>query len=972
MATNEEWLASLDMVRNNPTLVQRLALDQYRSFLAGDYDIVDPTNPFVFLIEASSMNATAAMVRNETNLRRQYPSMAVTDQEIYLHMSDRDYLDRFAEPSYTTISLILGYDEVQQRAVAYGSGGNRRLMIPRNSEFTVADHVFTMLNPIEIRVMSHGGLQIVYNTDSPSPLEPLESNQLNWTAFRVQGESQDFLKIDIPIKQLRIATNYGKLNLATGFTQVYNFTDQFHYARVYYARADGSWKEMRTTHTDQVYDPLTPTAVLKLLTNKLQVTIPQVYLTTELINSDLRIDIYTTEGPLELNLSDYPATRFSARWLDLDGDQYSAYFAPLSVFTTYSIFSSDTVTGGRNALTFAELRLRMLDNALGDFKQPISEAQLSVSLQDLGYTVVKDVDNVTDRTYLATRSVPVPTGSDAISGIGCAIRSLLASMDTLAGYSTVADNGTRITVLPETLYLETSGVLEVVDQAVIDAINALDTENKTRLVSSRKYLYSPFHYVLDRSSDVFDLRAYYLGRPTINFKNFVDENPTTGISVSIGDYDVTRTASGYHLTIACRSSDAWKDLSDPSALIQVSFIPKGEVDRAYLNMTLTGVNASGERIYECDLTTNYDIDSSDSLTLTNFQMYENPADTHSTSLTQTFEFTFIAGNLNLPSFQASYLDSQMGIHILPAGSKAISRETISIELGRAVQALWTESRSIPSEEDYQRYQADVPATWPTTVYATDPQTGTIKITYDPQTQQVGYTILHRAGDPMTDAFGNALYAHRKGEVVTDGDGDVVVVNSRKLNHQLDLFLMDGTYWFANDPTVIKYRDDTAWSIVEWVTEDIPSFTQALLEQTRLLFYPQSTLGPVNALVVDNKNQVISSEQSLSVVFYLTGEAFRDVALKTALEATARSVISKAFASAQVTISGIVTEILAKVGSDAITVTVSGLGGDAELAALTLVDETARLSVKKKLSALSNGQLTVIEDIQVAFLNHDGT
>lgn len=972
MASNEEWLAQLDMVRFNPTLIQRLALDQYQANLGGTYDIVDPTNPFVFLMEASSMAATAAMTRNETNLRRQYPSMSVTDQEIYLHMSDRDYLDRFAEPSYTTISLIFGYNEIINRAVSYDTAGNRMLMIPRNSEFTVAGHVFTMLNPIEIRVMSHGGLQIVYNTTDLSPLEPLESNQLNWTKFRVQGESQDFLKIDVPIKQLSITTNYGKLNLATGFTQVYSFTDQFHFARVYYALSDGSWKEILTTHTDQVFDPLKPTAVLKVLSGKLQVTIPQVYLTTDLINSDLRVDIYTTEGPLELNLADYAPSRFSARWLDLDGDAYSAYFAPLSVFTTYSIFSSDTVTGGRNALTFAALRARMLENALGNYQQPISEAQLSASLNDLGYSVVKDVDNITDRTYLATRSIPVPNDSNSISGIGTAIRTLVASMETLSTYSTVADNGERITVLPETLYLETSGILSVVDRAIVDSINAMDTEQKTRLVSDRKYLYSPFHYVLDKSSDLFDLRAYYLGLPSVNFKNFVDENPTTGISVSIGGYEISRIEMGYHLRLVCRSSDAWKELPDAAALLQVSFIPKGEVDRAYLNMELTSVNADGERIYECDLETNYDIDSSDSLTLTNFQMYENPADTHSTSLTQTFEFTFIAGSLSLATFETSYLDTQMGLHILPNTAKAISRETMSIELGRAVKALWTESRSIPSEEDYERYTVDVPATWPQTVYATDPLTGTILISYDPVTQQVGYTILHHAGDPMKDEFGNALFSHRKGEVVTDGDGDVIIVNSRKLNHQLDLFLMDGTYWFADDPTVTKYRDDTAWSVVEWATEDIPQFTASLLEQTRLLFYPQSTLGPVSAVVMDNKDMVIASEQSLSIVFYLSGEAFRDTALKTALEATARDVVSDAFQSSRVTIAGIIGGILAKVGSDAITVTVSGLGGTNELAAVSLSDETARLSIKKKLSALSNGYLTVLEDIQVAFLNHDGT
>ena len=75
--------------------------------------------------------------------------------------------------------------------------------------------------------------------------------------------------------------------------------------------------ECVTTHTDQIFDAAAPTVVLTILKGFVRVTVPQIYVSNGLIEGELRIDVYTTEGPLDLILDNYPMAAFSANWKDI-------------------------------------------------------------------------------------------------------------------------------------------------------------------------------------------------------------------------------------------------------------------------------------------------------------------------------------------------------------------------------------------------------------------------------------------------------------------------------------------------------------------------------------------------------------------------------------------------------------------------------------------------------------------------------
>lgn len=959
-----EWQRQLSLIRTNPAAVQRLALSMLEQTTNGEVDVVDANTPFMFLLESSAINSSSAIIEAAAETRKQYPSMAMTEDELYLHMSDADYAGRFANPARTTISILLEKDELYSRVVETGIGDIKKLTIPRHTEITVAGISFTMQYPIDIRVMAHGGLQIVYDVEKPSPLETLTTNIVDWKIMVING--LEFVRIDIPMSQFKITSHTAPLNLAQGFNVDYQFDDQFYYARAFYSQPDGSWKEMLTTHTDQVFDPFKPTALLKVYQGRLNVTLPQVYLTTSLANTELRIDVYTSRGPIEMDLGDYQVNAFTAKWIDLEKDDNGKYVAPLTAFSTMGVFSDKVVSGGGNAMTFEQLRERVMSNALGVPDLPITNVQVGSRLQRLGYDVVKDVDNITNRQFMATRTLPRPTDNSVVSGAGCTIQTLTASMVDLIGYDTVKDNGNRITLLPDTLYQSINGVLHVVPDATVAQLLALPHDIRARRVNEESYLYSPFHYVLDMNDDQFALRPYYLDNPAIESKSYVQENDTTGVAVATDGYLIERTAEGYKVTLTTKSSEAWKALTDANTFCQLSYRPTGEKDRAFQTGTLIGHTQDGERVYEFTLGTDYDVDGNDNIVLNTFSMYGDPERKHATPLTSDFDIIYIAAGLTTEGMQNSSIDLDLGRADLPADVIGISRERLSIRLGDVLKNMWASSRSVVSAEDYQKYTADQPDFYTQTVYARDAN-GAIIIVNNGGVLE--YQVLHEIGDPVLDENGDPVYRHYKGDPVLDPDGKPVVIASRRMIRQCDLFLIDGVYWFADAASAQTYKTGLPQTITNWVNGDLEDVSKYLLEQTNLYFYPKSTLGQIKAIIMEDQLTTLPAAQSFAVTFYLRGLAYRDAALRGALSKMAVETINEALQSSTVTMSDIYRTLTERAGGDAIGVEVTGLGGAAKLSAVTLEDDSARLSIKKIATPLADGSITVEDDVAIAFIQH---
>lgn len=954
---------AINEVRYNPAAIQRMVFETLEQTSNGEIDVVDPTNPFVFLLEASSVLTSAQMEEAENLTRRLYPSMAITEEELYLHMSDRDYVGRFGSPSRTTFKLLFNKDELVKRAVSVPDSEVRKIVIPRDTELMVADYTFTLEYPIELRVMGHGGIQVVYDVSRPSPIQALETNIVDWRMVRMRDE--EYVQLTIPVNQFKITTQYAHINKSTNYSKTYDIDDNFYYCRVYRAMPGGVWDEIRTTHTDQVFDPNNPTVLLKVFEQGLNVTIPQVYVSNRTLDRELRIDIYTTKGPLDLILDSYIINDFTANWRDI-GKESVTYSAPLNIFTSMAVYSDDIVTGGSNQLSFADLRERVMTNALGNAQLPITGEQLKVQLANMGYQSIRDVDNVTNRIYLATRRLPQPKSRNTQGGAASTVASIQGTYDEIVDYDGVIDNGDRLTITTDALFIRENGVTLFYPNSKKNALPLMGINARLNEINERRLVASPFHYVLDATGSYFDARAYYLDGPKIENRQYIEENSAFNFYLETERLSVYKRHNGYAIQIIVKTGKALASEPDDTLIPQISYRPAKEQRDVFLNGRLIK-RYQDQWVFEFLLESTFDVTSEHHLMFNNLTMYPDEIKPYRADLSGEFNIVHYLPN-RLISGENKGLRYRGAKFLVGDDYSGASHETVKVKFGDRLEGFWENSRTVLGSSAYVVHENDIPAVYEENVYKRDPVTGAIDISLDDDGNIV-YELLHRKGDPVYDSEGNVTYKAFAGEPVLDENGNPVIERDRNLLREWDMFFFDARYRFATRNSDVNYLNELPQTILSWLKTDIALFRGWALEQTDIFLYPQRTIGTAEAIVGENEVRRVDLEQRFTVTYYLTYDKYADTFVRETLTELVEETLAEALTHRQVRRNEIIAKITAQAGEDIVAVNVEGLGGDDNLDTLTLKQDTERCAIRKRIQQSLDGELEVVDDVTVNFVRH---
>lgn len=959
-------------VLRNPALIQTLMLNELDAQVNPDasnptYDIPDGTLPFVYLLECGSMETAANISEVESLMGKLYARQAINQEDLYLHMSDDDYLNRFAIPSSTPWLLILDYDEIVSKAVPFGDQGLKRLVIPRLTEFKAINVAFTMQYPIQFTVMRHGGINVEYVLDKESPIQTLSTNIVKWDMMvsKRDDKRRRLMMMTIPMSQFKVNSYSDVLNPETLFQTEYVFSDQFYYARAYISKDhEKTWTEVKTTHSALMYDPMDVTVVFKVINDRLQVSIPTVYVTTGLAEGSIRIDIYTTRGILDMDMGTVRDTEFSVKFNSIDDDR--TFTAPLETLTTCQVLARERIVGGSDKMPFTKLREQVINNTLGPMQTPITNIQLASQLDRRGYDLVTNIDDITNLEYLATRRLSRPETLDVVSGAGVAMSEITFNMDGLSGSKHVSDNGYRQTLLPTMIYKFGNGKVTPLPDASIDRLNNLTSEQQAREMNGNRYVYSPFHNVLDATNNNFDMRPYYLDNPIITQKIFVSENDSANLQVSIGDYYIARNDKGYAVTVSLIQSEAFRKLEDNQVVLQIGYQPKGENRWASVNGVLS-TKTETTRTYVFQIDTNFDINSSNEIRTTNMTMFSNVQNNYFASLDVNLDITICVVNSITPGYKPNEIDDQVQTHLLPTQFMTVNRERLVTTLGYELTRLWRRSRPVLSSESYKKYENNIPAYYTTTIYATDANNNIIiEIGSD---GRLDYKVLHRVGDPVLDEDGNPVMAHRKGDPMLDVNGDPILLDARKLMYETTLFMVDGLFYFADEREAAAYAREIPMEIVNWIKNDISALDSKLLSEAELYLYPTTTYGDTVASILEGQKITIPVDQSFTLSFYLNKSGYTNPTIRPSLLANAKSIINDNLQRSTISMSDILTKLTETSGSDVMAIEVQGLGGDDNLAIITVEDDAVRLSVRKKLVVLPNQELTVEDDIIFNWRRH---
>lgn len=982
--TSDQMIPNLTTLAANPMAYTRLWLRTLEQATDNAKVIVDPSHPVYFQLAASCSMAAAAMTRNATLTAKQYPSMAQSMEDLYRHMSDKDYLGRFATPAMANITMVMSVDEI--RAVADwvrslngnpDGSGVKKISIPRHTEVHVAGVNFAMQYQIDIRVMPHGGIVVTYEGQPASPLYTLTSNVVDHGFIRLNG--RQYLRMTIPMQQMTVSSQIAQLNGVSGFARVYNFTDQFYYCRAFLKNQnDASWVEVLTTHDNLVYDPTQVTVQLKVLNGQMRAVVPQLYFNTGLAKDSLRLDIYTTKGPMDLNLGSYAETAFQATWLDRDYGTDNSYMRPLNTFSNRFMFSDSAVEGGSNGVDFTTLRQQVITNSLQTATTPITAGQLVATLAGNGYDTVTNLDTVTNRQFLATKPIAAPTNGNTVTGAGCSVQVLQTTMVDLIKHRSVLDNGDHVTIKPSALFQSIDGVPKMVQDTVIDTLIALGTNSPTALaaaVNTGGYLYTPFYWVLDTSSGLFGSEAYRLDNPSVVAKSFYQDNPPMAIEVSTSGYTFYNDEPNnrYVLVLRIAAGDTFKALPLDQYGIQLSYVPPGLSIRVYLNGTLqltTDANNNDVYIATFYLDTRYDFDKNHHLVL---EPSRAPV-----SLTTEFDVVYYVidpDGIGPTSPIDAYFDPSVAPGYDPTAKyRGIIQEKITLKFGDWLEHLWSRTRTVVSGRVYATYPTDVLAFYADDVYLRD-ETGSIVIDYDPNTQEVTATKLHSKGDPVM-VGGVQQVLHRAGDVILDSSGMPTYVDGdRGLLRQIDLMLVDGGYYFATDESTVAYRTEFVDVITTWITQDIGELAKRLLERTDLFFYPKTTTGAISVVVGNGLEIRVPAGQTWTVEYYMDPDKIKNEALKDAITKKTAQVIAQALQANTVAHMNVVSALKDAMADDIESLRVySEVLGESDATttryqAFTITDQSMRPTVGKQLVALSNLKLAMRDAVNVSFIQH---
>lgn len=974
MSSLSDLTSNIEQVIYSPTSIQRAVFTHLEEITNGELTVVDTSNPFTALLSASATMVAAAINKADAEHRRQYEKASITLSDLYDHISDRDIYEIYAQPSQIKVQLSFSLTELLGKLVLDSTLGIHKLIIPRNTKFTVAETTFSLQYPIEIRKLEHGGLTVVYDNSVKSPLKTLETNAIPWGIMEYSSVSGEWLTIELNVEQFDIITKRGSVVQSQQFKLDILFDDLFYTARVYVDSGSG-YKEIPVVLSARIVDLTTPCAVITVFENLVQVTIPQIFTHNGQISGTVRVDIYQTKGDISLDLSAYPVSEFIAEWKAIDTTEFTAYSAPLRTLESIAISSSSITDHGRRALTVDEIRTRILANAIGPRQLPITPAQINIALTNLGYELIKNIDVVTDRVFLATRELIAPKASDystllsqtinprASSGISANIGTLITKLSTLTNRSGVIDNGLRMTITPNALFVNNNGVVEHLSVNDLQHLQARSPDLLALELNSKDYRYTPFHYVLDATTDAFDLRAYYLDNPTIDNKLFVTENASSLLQVGIDIVDLVKTNNGYSLLIRTISSDAVKELLDDDLICQLATIPSNERDRAYINGTLYSVEDTGERIYEFEISTRYDLDSDNNLILNNFFMYSEDPINIPVPLKATFDVFFITTAEVGNQYTPTTIDSAIGRAILPFIVHTINHEQLVFNFGHTLKTLWKRSRSFVDETMYQRYTFDIPMTYDQNVYENN---RVFEIVND---EVVYNQILHHAGDIIYENDGvTPRYSARAGDIILE-NGSPIVISNRVISRHLDLILLDGLYYFVTDESISNYKTLAHQTLAKWIVEDLTDIEKMTLDETTIFYYPKVMIGTMEVIVNDNRRANIRAEQSLVIDLSVTDSVYTNDALKNSLVTKTTTVLKHELSKTQIAVSSIIKELKTVYGNDVIDVRVTGLGGTSNFSAITIVSDYTRCSLKKKMVVLADGSTTVVDDVTFNWIRH---
>lgn len=951
MATDADILnqfkTDLDSYYRTTESVMTSTFDALESALDEDFDIVDTSSPFVFLVEASATHAAGAMNKFETVARKIYPRLAREMEDLYDHMADEDLLDRFATPSKTKFIFGFNIASLKEIAVWDASSGVFRVRIPKDTQIKYGGVMWMIHYPIDITITKDGIIQPSYDFSIATPLQPIDQLALKYTT--VKQTDKVVLMIEIPVEQIAITTSSTPISPSTPFTAKLRYNDQFLYLRAYYRGAGTVWTEMNVTHSLSVYDINKPTMRIQVSEGAVSVGVPDIYAYNEEVGAEIRIDIFTTKGKTEIDLSDYSSEDASIAWVDL-GENTTVYEDAIVNVTQPVILAQNSVISGRNALGFEELKERVIYRS-ADKRASITPTELAYSLSDRGYVLTVSNDTLRSRLYSCSRDLLAPSSYGIPTPIGVRNAPIVfdGNLSNLEGI--VFTSGTRTTISNKALYREkerSTAILTVDELTALEEMKVTAQDSFIREINTGKYFYSPFFYVLEHEAGIYQARPYYLDDTKSTGRSFVKSNRKIPFTIYTEEVTVTRTGTKYTISTTAAIPNGVSGL-------RAQIHHKDANDQRFHINNTSAVYETGYVTFTFELETSFDIDTKDQIEIINFITKDNNETNAYVPLDSTFDLFYYKDSQLVAPTEFDYL-----IVANTASSwVAASYETVTVRLGSSMEGLHVRAEPIEGEVEYLRYSSDQFARFPEDQVLRDEDGRMVLALEDGKPVPV---IEYHKGDIIPGPDGNAVKIASAGDRVVV-NGEYVRTSDATLAWSLTPMTVDARYRYGETDRVINYRNYIGGLCLEFLEQDLRPMEKNLIARTDLELLPKGSMGSVLANVGNDIVVSVPTSLAFSVDVLLTRDGFVDEAMKISLRTAIGRVIRETLYTSTYSHSQI-THNLQALSSSIISISFDSPIGEYNTA--TITDSANVFSLSSRLYRKTNGVLDVEDDVSVSF------
>ena len=950
----------------NPLDIQNKVLEELENRTKGIYTIADSNSAFCNLLEfGSSISAACMQEIDNVVIPGIYAKRAQSFKSISRHMTDFDYVNLFGTPSSTTLILQMDTITLMDQALDYNEY-YKKAIIPVDSVFSIGSYDFGIYYPIEIQInKTNGNFLVINNINEEHPLHKLSTNVLEFKTQTFQGVP--ILSFSFPVYQFSREWLREDITSSVGFSKSYTYNDYFYACRIYsYYPDTSSWVELNQTTSDILYDTTVVTAKLLIEpdTHKFTVTIPQVYFDENKIGSKLLIELYTTQGELNVDISQLPSEAFTVSFFNKNAKTHSEFSNIFKKFPSIQVYPRSTkIYGGNNGLSFEEIRNRVINN-ISHRTLLITPVDIEKYFEDNRFKVTKHLDNISNRIYFCN-AILSDTNSSHIPVTNTYIKLTDAIVDSTDDI--VRNQSTSVTILPTAIYKYNDGNMQcnILSNDEKSVLLNMSKEDFVNTLNTSVYTKSPFHVKVDLPPARYQTATSYnlFENEVLNIQYKYDHEDImaqmTGYSAAITHNGNGK--EGYSIRFIVAKSSDLAEVPEEDLLV---FVLTKDKLGAWCGRKATYVNKQDEYfIYELNLETDYRLED-DYIYFTNLDFYYETID-HTVPLEHDWEVVYCIKTAYTPGIQNNW----QIVEGIPTDIQneyiGMGRQIFTIHLGHQLdEIIYNVCDMSWSNRTYKTYETDVPATYPNDVYETNAD-GTIKVTIEDG--QVKLNKTHSAGEPVMGDDGNPVYLHKKGDYVYDQSGSLILSTDRNYECLVYMMQFDARLFYSEDPVHANYTEELP-KLLESYFDIVDNAKDKILEETKLYFRPVKTIGTATFSIGDGKTSIKNLDMAFKLKLHVPQFVKNDELLQIEIKNNIITIIESMLSNKIVSMIDIATIIKDKLSSYIDNIDVLGINGDSELQTIYVLDDDAQVSISNVFTILNDNSLSLEKNIMLEFVS----